>query len=181
MTLASIVAVHRGTEPGLAKLSQPAIRLIAGLGVDGDRHAGATRRHRARFRPTVDVPNLRQVHLIQAELFAELAGKGFPVAPGDMGENVTVQGIDLLAIPTGARLRLGTQAVVELTGLRTPCFKLDRWQEGLMAAVLDRGPRRRIIRKAGAMAGAVQGGEARAGGGVAAELPAAPHRRLSQA
>lgn len=177
--MAHVVAVHSRPDHALAKVAQPAIELLAGQGIAGDVHAGATRRHRARFRPTVEVPNLRQVHLIGAELFDELAAKGFAVAAGEMGENVTTAGLDLLALPAGTRLRLGDAAVIELTGLRTPCWKLDRWQPGLMKAVLDRGPRRRIIRKAGVMAVVVAGGEVRAGDAIAVELPPEPHRALA--
>jgi hypothetical protein len=177
--MARVIAVHSRPDHALAKIEQPLIALVAGLGIAGDVHASATRRHRARFRPTIEVPNLRQVHLIHAELFDELAAEGFAVAPGEMGENVTTQAIDLLALPTGTRLRLGDDAVVELTGLRNPCWKLDRWQPGLMAATLDRGPRRKIIRKAGVMAVVTAGGEVRAGDAIAVELPPAPHRPLA--
>ena len=177
--MARVVAVHSRPDHALAKVEQPSIALVAGQGIAGDVHAGATRRHRARFRPTVEVPNLRQVHLIHAELFDELAAKGFAVVPGEMGENVTTQGIDLLALPAGTRLRLGGDAVVELTGLRNPCWKLDRWQPGLMAATLDRGPRRKIIRKAGVMAVVTTSGEVRAGDAIAIELPPAPHTPLA--
>ena len=176
--MSEITDVHRRSDRALSKIAQPVIALISGHGIEGDRHAGATRRHRARFRPTVEVPNLRQVHLIQSELFAELAAKGFAVAPGEMGENVTTAGIDLLALPTGTRLRLGDDAVVELTGLRTPCFKLDRWQPGLKMATIERGPRNRIILKAGVMAIVVAGGEVKAGDAIAVELPPEPHARL---
>lgn len=179
MPTATVIAVHSRPDHALAKVTQASIMLIAGAGVAGDVHAGATRRHRARFRPTVEVPNLRQLHLIHAELFDDLAAQGFAVAPGEMGENVTTAGIDLLALPAGARLRLGEGAVVELTGLRNPCWKLDRWQPGLMAATLERGPRCRIIRKAGVMAVVVAGGEVRAGDAIVVELPAAPHRALA--
>lgn len=174
----TIIAVHLGGERALPKVTHNRLSLVANHGVEGDRHAGPTRRHRARFRPTVEVPNLRQVHLIQSELFADLAAKGFAVAPGDMGENVTTAGIDLLALPTGTRLRLGDDAVVELTGLRTPCFKLDRWQPGLKMATVERGARNRIILKAGVMAIVVGGGEVRAGDAIEVELPPEPHARL---
>lgn len=176
--MSKIMAVHLGTARALPKLAQQRLSLVAGHGIEGDRHAGPTRRHRARFRPTVEVPNLRQVHLIQSELFAELAAKGFAVAPGEMGENVTTAGIDLLALPLGARLRLGGEAIVELTGLRTPCFKLDRWQPGLKMATIERGPRNRIILKAGVMGIVVEGGEVRPGNAIAVELPPEPHRAL---
>ncbi len=174
----SVVAVHSREENALAKLERAAINLAIGLGVEGDRHAGPTRCHRARYRPTVEVPNLRQVHFIQSELFAELAAKGFAVAPGEMGENVTTVGIDLLALPVGTRLRLGDAAVVELTGLRTPCFKLDRWQPGLKMATVERGARNKIILKAGVMGIVVAGGEVRAGDAIVAEWPPLPHLPL---
>ena len=179
MPPAVVIAVHSRPDHALAKVTQASITLIAGQGVAGDVHAGATRRHRVRFRPTVDVPNLRQLHLIHAELFDDLGAQGFAVTPGAMGENVTTAGIDLLALPAGARLRLGAEAVVELTGLRNPCWKLDRWQPGLMAATLERGPRRKVIRKAGVMAVVVAGGEVRAGDAIDVELPAVPHRALA--
>lgn len=175
---ACVLAVHSRPDHDLAKYSRESIALIAGHGVQGDVHAGATRRKRRRFQATVEVPNLRQVHLVQAELFDELAAKGFAVAAGEMGENVTTAGLDLLALPTGARLRLGEAAVVELTGLRTPCWKLDRWQPGLMAAMLDRGPRRKIVRRAGVMAVVTSSGEVRAGDAITVELPPEPHRPL---
>ncbi|MFC3714002.1 MOSC domain-containing protein [Sphingoaurantiacus capsulatus] len=176
--MASVVALHARSDVALSKLTQLTITLVAGHGVEGDRHSGPTRRHRARFRPTVEVPNLRQVHLIQSELFAELAAKGFAVAPGEMGENVTTVGIDLLALPVGARLRLGGDAVVELTGLRTPCFKLDRWQPGLKMATVERGVRNKITLKAGVMGIVVAGGEIRAGDAIMAEWPPLPHLPL---
>lgn len=120
-------------------------------------------------------PNLRQVHLVHAELHDELRAQGFAVAPGDIGENVTTRGLDLLALPTGARLRLGEAAVVEVTGLRNPCVQLDRFQPGLMTAVLDRDERGRLVRKAGVMAVALAGGDVRPGDPIAVELPPPPH------
>src|SRR6185436_19352554 len=108
----------------MSKPSQDVIRLVADLGVEGDAHAGVTVKHRSRVRRDPSQPNLRQVHLVHAELFDELRGKGFAVTPGDIGENVTTRGIDLLALPTGTRLRLGDAAIVEITGLRNPCVQL---------------------------------------------------------
>jgi MOSC domain-containing protein YiiM len=175
---ARVVAVHSRPDHALAKEAREAILMVAGHGIEGDVHAGATRLHRARYRPTIAVPNLRQVHLIQAELFDELAAKGFAVSAGEMGENVTTTGVDLLALPLGTRLRLGADTVVELTGLRTPCWKLDRWQKGLMAATIERGPRRKIIRRAGVMGIVVEGGEVRGGDSIMVELPPEPHRSL---
>jgi MOSC domain-containing protein YiiM len=123
-------------------------------------------------------PNLRQVHLIHAELHDELRAGGFELAPGQMGENVTTRGVDLLGLPVGARLRLGQHAVVEITGLRNPCAQLDGIQAGLMAATLDRDHAGRLVRKAGVMAIVVEGGEVCPGDPIEVELPAPPHRAL---
>ena len=175
---ASVVAVcarkgHHFSEPPLLS-----IRLLAGFGVEGDGHAGITVKHRARAARDPTLPNLRQVHLLHAELFAELAAAGFDIGPGEIGENITTRGLDLLALPAGARLHLGDTAVVELTGLRNPCVQLDRFRPGLMAALLGRDAQGGKLRKAGVMAVVLCGGDVRAGDAVAVELPAPPHRRL---
>src|SRR5438270_9990354 len=154
-----------GASPGhtMAKPNRLAVQLVEGLGVAGDAHAGATVKHRSRVKRDPTTPNLRQVHLIHAELHDELRQDGFALAPGQMGENVTTAGLDLLALPTGARLRLGDAAVVEVTGLRNPCVQLDGIQPGLMAAVLDHDAQGRLIRKAGVMGIVVTSGEIRPG------------------
>ena len=170
------VSARRGHH--FSKTNALEIRLIAGLGVDGDAHAGTTVKHRSRVAKDPNQPNLRQVHLIHAELFEELRAGGFAVSPGDLGENVTTAGIDLLALPVGARLHLGDQAVVEVTGLRNPCVQIDRFQPGLMAAVLDRAADGSLIRKAGVMGVVRSGGDVRPGDPVAIELPPEPHRAL---
>ena len=153
--------LHRVSKPSVARL-----RLVAGLGVEGDAHAGLTMQHRSRWVKQRTVPNLRQVHLIHAELFEELAGKGFSIAPGEMGENVTTRGIDLLGLSAGTRLRLGAAAVIEVTGLRNPCFKLDGLAPGLMAALLEKGPGKRIVRKAGVMAVVIESGDVAVGDAI---------------
>ncbi len=163
----------------LRKPGHLTIRLVEGIGVEGDAHAGATVKHRSRVRRDATKPNLRQVHLIGAELHDELAGRGFTVAAGEMGENVTTSGIDLLGLPTGTRLRLGGDAVVEVTGLRNPCIQLEKIQTGLMAAVLDRDTDGKLVRKAGVMAVVVAGGDVRPGDPIEVELPAPPHQPLS--
>ena len=173
-----IVAVARGSSHGPGKEARASIRLLAGVGVEGDVHAGKTVKHRSRVRRDASQPNLRQVHLIHAELLDELRGAGFDLLPGDIGENVTTKGIDLLALPAGARLRLGADAVVEVTGLRNPCVQLDRFRPGLMAAVLDRDAEGRLIRKAGVMAVVAAGGEIRPGDSIRLVLPAPPYRAL---
>ena len=173
-----VVAVCGAKGHGFSKPVLLSIRLLPGLGVAGDAHAGATVQHRSRVARDPTQPNLRQVHLIHAELFAELAGAGFAIHHGQIGENITTRGIDLLALPAGARLHLGNTAVVEVTGLRNPCLQLDRFRPGLMAAVLHRDPQGRLLRKAGVMGVVLSGGDLRAGDAVAVELPALPHRRL---
>lgn len=175
---AVVTAVARSAGHTFSKAPQPAIRLVAGLGVEGDAHQGATVKHRSRVARDPAQPNLRQVHLIHAELHDELRAAGFTVGPGELGENVTTRGVDLLALPAGTRLRLGADALVELTGLRNPCAQLDRFQQGLTAAVLDRDAEGRPVRKAGVMAVVVAGGEVRPGDAVGVELPEGERRRL---
>jgi MOSC domain-containing protein YiiM len=175
---ATVVAVSRSPGHTLSKPNEGSIRLLAGLGVDGDAHMGITVKHRSRVAKDPTVPNLRQVHLIHAELHDELEAAGFRLAPGVMGENVTTRGVDLLGLPTGARLRLGDAAVVEITGLRNPCAQLNKIQPGLMAATLDKDADGNLIRKAGIMGIVLSGGDIRAGDPIAVELPPEPRRPL---
>ena len=177
---AVVIAVNAKATHSLHKHARESIRLLSGLGVEGDAHMGATVQHRSRVRADPTQPNLRQVHLIHAELHDELAERGFEVAPGDMGENVTTRGIDLLALPTGARLRLGADALVEVTGLRNPCNQLDGHQPGLMEAVLDRDADGNLVRKSGVMGIVLQDGEVRPGDAIEVDLPAEPHRPLEK-
>ena len=169
----------RAGQHQLSKAPVDAVRLVAGLGVEGDAHAGRTVQHRSRVRRDPTQPNLRQVHLIHAELHDELRERGFPVSAGDMGENVTTRGVDLLALPTGTRLVLGDHAVVEVTGLRNPCTQLDGFQQGLMEAVLDRDADGNLIRRSGVMGVVLEGGEVRPGHAIVVELPPAPHVPLA--
>lgn len=175
-----VEGVSRSPEHAFSKTNVACIRLLAGLGVDGDAHSGRTVRHRSRVARDPGQPNLRQVHLIHAELHAELRARGFEVGAGAMGENVTTRGIDLLDLPTGSRLRIGDQAVVEVTGLRNPCAQLDHLQRGLMAAVLDRDEAGNLVRKAGVMAIVVASGEVRPRDPVVVELPAPPYSPLER-
>ena len=163
----SISATHTMSKPNVAR-----IRLIEGLGVEGDAHMGATVKHRSRVARDPTQANLRQVHLMHAELFDELHAKGFDVSPGLMGENVTTRGLDLLALPTGARLHIGGGAIVEITGLRNPCYQLDGLQKGLMQATLDRDAEGNLIRKAGVMGVVIAGGEVSVGDAIRIDLPA---------
>lgn len=178
--LASVLAVSRSPTHSFSKPNVESIRLIAGLGIEGDAHAGETVKHRSRVAVDPTQPNLRQVHLIHAELFDELAAKGFSVSAGEMGENITTRGIDLLTLPVGTKLHIGSSAVVELMGLRNPCVQIDRFRKGLMAAVLDRDNEGQLIRKAGVMGIVLAGGEVYPGDAIAIILPPEPHRRLER-
>jgi MOSC domain-containing protein YiiM len=175
---AVVTAVSRSARHTFSKPIQLTIRLVAGLGVEGDAHLGETVKHRSRVRKNPLAPNLRQVHLLHEELFTELREQGFDVAAGAVGENVTTRGLDLLALPTGTRLRLGADAVVEVTGLRHPCGQLNDFQPGLMAATLGRDADGRLVRKAGVMAIVLAGGDVRPGDTIAVELPPGEPRPL---
>jgi len=175
---AVVAAVSRSATHTLVKPNQDSVQLVAGLGVDGDAHQGITVKHRSRVARDPTQPNLRQVHLIHAELHEELRAAGFTVSPGQMGENITTYGVDLLGLPVGARLYLGG-AVVAVTGLRNPCAQLDHIQPGLMAATLGRDERGNLVRKAGIMGIVITGGEVRPGDPIRVELPPQPHRPLA--
>jgi MOSC domain-containing protein YiiM len=174
----TVAAVSRSATHTMTKPNRDGVRLLTGLGVEGDAHLGVTVKHRSRVARDPSQPNLRQVHLIHAELHDELRGAGFDVAPGQMGENVTTRGIDLLGLPTGTRLRLGETAVVEITGLRNPCGQLDKLQKGLLAATLDKDADGNVIRKAGIMGIVLADGEVRPGDAIQVELPPEPHTPL---
>lgn len=175
-----VEAVSLSQEHSFSKPTRPCITLIAGIGVEGDAHSGDTVKHRSRAAKDPHQPNLRQVHLIHGELHDELSSQGFRVGPGQMGENITTRGVPLLQLPEGSKLHLGEDVVVQLTGLRNPCPQLDRFQPGLMAAVLERDAEGRLVGKAGVMAIVLQGGEVRPGDPVTVELPPEPHKRLEK-
>ena len=176
--MSSVAAVSLRAGHHFSKTPSLGIRLLRGLGVAGDAHMGETVKHRSRVRRDPMQPNLRQVHLIHAELFDELRAKGFAVKPGELGENITTSGVDLLALPTGTRLHLGASAVVEITGLRNPCIQIDNFQKGLMAATLDKDAAGNLVRKAGIMSIVIAEGDVRPGDAVGVELPTMPHRPL---
>lgn len=174
----TVTAVSRSGAHTFTKPNEERITLLEGLGVEGDAHAGETVKHRSRVARDPNQPNLRQVHLIHEELHQELRQQGFEVAPGQMGENVTTRGVDLLGLPVGTRLRLGDSAVVEVTGLRNPCSQLNSIQPGLMAATLDRDADGNLIRKAGIMGVVISGGEVYPDDEIQVELPTGPHQPL---
>lgn len=173
-----VAAVCRSPQHGFSKTPEFSIRLIAGHGVEGDAHAGATVKHRSRVARDPSQPNLRQIHFIASETIETLRGQGFAVGAGVMGENVTTMGVDLFALPTSARLRLGETALVEITGLRNPCVQLDRFQQGLMAATLGRDAQGAVTFRAGLMGIVVESGEVKAGDRIEVTLPAPPFRPL---
>lgn len=178
--MGKVVAVARDGSHRFSKAVMEEIVILAGLGVEGDAHAGASVKHRSRVRVDPTQPNLRQVHLIHAELFDELAAKGFAVAPADLGENITTRGVDLLALPRGAVLTIGETVRLEVTGLRNPCAQIDDFQPGLLAAVLDKRPDGTLVRKSGVMSVVLDGGTVRAGDAIRVALPAPPFRPLER-
>ena len=174
----SVVAVSCSATYSFSKPNRESIRLLAGLGVEGDAHLGPTVKHRARVAADPSQPNLRQVHLIHSELFCQLSAKGFTVSYGQLGENVTTRDVDLLGLPQGARLHMGKSAVIQVTGLRNPCYQLDRFQTGLLEALVMRDDQGRLIRKAGIMGIVLAGGEVRPGDLIDVELPPPPYKPL---
>jgi MOSC domain-containing protein YiiM len=173
-----VAAVHRSVGHTFNKFAEESIALVPGLGVLGDAHAGATVRHRSHAARDPKRPNLRQVHLLPCELFDELMASDFAVWPGDLGENITTRGLDLLALPQGARLEIGDAVIVEVTGLRNPCSQLDRFQAGLMAALVERKADGVLVRKAGVMSVVIAGGEVKAGDAIRVVMPEPPLRPL---
>jgi MOSC domain-containing protein YiiM len=175
-----VLAVSCNTTHTFSKPKRDSIRLLEGLGVEGDAHLGKTVQHRSRVAIDPTQPNLRQVHLIHGELHNELREAGFNVSAGEMGENITTWDINLLALPTGTLLHIGEEAIVEITGLRNPCTQLDHFQKGLMSAVLDRDTKGRLIRKAGIMGIVLTGGAVRPGDSIRAVFPPLPHQPLER-
>jgi MOSC domain-containing protein YiiM len=175
----TVLAVCARAGHHFSKTVLPAIELVAGIGVAGDGHAGTTVQHRSRVALDPTKPNLRQVHLMHAELFDDLAARGYRVQPGDLGENVTTRDVDLLGLPTGTVLRLGPHARVQVTGLRNPCTQLDAFAPGLMKALLERRPDGVLVRKSGVMAIVLEGGRVAPGDAIEVERPEQPWHALA--
>jgi MOSC domain-containing protein YiiM len=174
-----VVAVSRAAGHCFSKqVEADGVMLVAGLGVDGDTHSGATVKHRSRVALDPAQPNLRQVHLIHAELLDELAGRGFIVAPGDLGENILTRGLDVLGLSTGTRLCIG-EAEIAVTGLRNPCSQIERFQPGLLAAVLGRSADGALVRKCGVMGVVLRDGVVRAGDTIKVTPSEGAHRPLA--
>lgn len=175
-----VVSGNRSGYHTFSKERASSVLLVKGLGVEGDAHAGTTVQHLSRVRADPTQPNLRQVHLIHAELFDELEKGGFEVRPGDLGENITTRGINLLGLPRGTLLHVGSDAVIEVTGLRNPCLQIDQFQAELLKAVLPRDSAGHIVRKAGIMGIVLSGGDVAVDDGVHVQLPAEPHHPLER-
>jgi len=173
-----VVAVHRSGSHEFSKPSVDSIELIAGIGVDGDAHAGAQVKHRSRVAADPTQPNLRQVHLMHTELFEHVAAKGFTVAPGDLGENITTGGIDILSLPTGATLAIGPDVLITLTGLRNPCGQINGFSEGLLAELVYNDDSGSPVRLGGVMSVVIRGGVVRPGDSIDVALPPEPHHAL---
>jgi len=173
-----VVAVSRDDAHRFSKPTRESITLIAGIGVEGDAHAGATVQHLSRIRRDPTTPNLRQVHLIHSELFDEVADRGHDVHPGALGENITTAGIDLLALPRGTRLELGDDAVIEITGLRNPCTQINGLSEGLMKELVHLDDTGATVRLAGVMSVVLAGGIVRPGDSIRVIPPAGRHEPL---
>ncbi|MEH2476000.1 MOSC domain-containing protein YiiM [Nitrobacteraceae bacterium AZCC 2161] len=176
--MARVVAVCFRRGHHFSKTPSLSIRLLPGLGVEGDAHMGETVKHLYLARKNPDAPNLRQVHLMHAELFDEVRAKGFDVKPGDLGENITTEGVDLLGLSTGTKLYLGDEAIIEITGLRNPCHQIDDFQKGLLKATLDKDADGKLVRKSGIMSVVLTGGDVRPGDTIRVEPPEGPHRPL---
>lgn len=174
-----VVGVHRDAEHRFSKRPVDEIVLVAGLGVVGDAHAGVTIQHLSRVRRDPTQPNLRQAHLIHTELLENLRVKGYDVRPGQLGENLTTQGIDLLDLPTGAMLRVGSEVVLEVTGLRNPCVQIEKFAPGMLGEVAWRGPDGEVVRLAGVMSVVRTGGIVRPGDPIEVQLPEGKHQRLA--
>jgi MOSC domain-containing protein YiiM len=171
-----VTAVSAQPHHGFSKAPRDSISLIQDFGVDGDAHAGAFVKHRylARWRPRM--PNQRQVHLIDDGLFDALQKEGFSIGPGELGENVTTRGVDLLRLPLATRLKLGCGAAIELRGLRTPCVLVDRFCKGLLQALVRKHEAPEF--RAGVMAVVREGGLVRAGDLITVMLPPQPWQKL---
>jgi len=176
--VARIVAVHRSGSHEFSKTPVDVIELVAGVGVDGDAHAGAQVKHRSRVAADPTQPNLRQVHLMHSELFEQVAVRGFTVRPGDLGENITTEGLDLLGLPVGTTLAIGPDALITLTGLRNPCRQINAFSDGLLSELVYNDDEGITVRLGGVMSVVVRGGTIRPGDTIAVGLPPEPHHAL---
>ncbi|WP_102275044.1 MOSC domain-containing protein [Cytobacillus massiliigabonensis] len=175
----SVLAVSLSSSHTFSKENVNRIKLVEGLGVEGDAHSGLTVKHRSRVAQNPNQPNLRQVHFIQSELFDELHDR-FDIKPGQLGENITTHGINLLELPADTILHVGKEAIVKITGLRNPCQQIDHFKPGLLQAVIDKDSEGNLIRKAGIMGIVLKSGEIEPGDSIHIKLPPKPYRKLER-
>jgi MOSC domain-containing protein YiiM len=180
MNTAKVISLSKSNAHTFSKYTCESIVLQKGLGVEGDAHNGEKVKHRSRVEANPDQPNLRQVHLIHSELFQELKDKGFHIKPGDMGENITTQGIDLLNLPKDTILKIGSSAVVQITGLRNPCAQIEAYEKGLLKAMVDKDEEGNLIRKSGIMGIVLEGGEVNVGDAILVEYPPEPFIKMER-
>ena len=175
-----VIALHRSAVHNFSKQPETSLNLLQGLGIEGDAHMGATVKHLSRVAADPNQPNLRQVHLLHAEMIDEICGKGFSIKPGDVGENITTHGIDLINLPRHTRLHVGSSVILSVTGLRNPCAQLDNFQAGLTQAFLGKTSDGKLIRKSGVMAIVLEGGAIHQGDEIRVEMPSQPHLALER-
>lgn len=178
MMHAKVIAVSKSKVHGFSKAVEESITLIEDYGVEGDAHAGKKIQHVFLAKEDPERKNIRQVHLIASELFSDLSDKGFSVSAGQLGENITTQGIDLLSLFTGTRLHIGNDAIVELTALRHPCIQIDEFQKGLLKRVVHKNSDGKIVRKVGVMGIVLAGGVVNPNDDIIIEMPSEPHQDL---
>lgn len=179
-----VLSVSSSQTHSFSKPPVPGITLIANHGVKGDCHAGKTTQHRSSLQVHPPTPNLRQVHLIAIENLKKIASHLTTVdsaallTPGALGQNITLEGIDLLNLPTGTELHFvsdgGSQSgpVLVLTGVRDPGPQIERFQAGLKERFIVRDAERRVVgRLVGVMSVVQCGGEVRSGMGVRVVYP----------
>lgn len=165
-----VIAVCCNPEPGLPKPVVDTVHLIENWGVEGDYHAGPLVRHRYLAKKDPTKPNMRQVLLMDAVVFADLAQNDIHIGPGMMGENITIEGLAVMQLAVGTRLAIGS-AVVEVTERRSPCYQLNGIDPRLLKAVVTKQDGQAIF-KAGIMTRILQGGWVRAGDLVKVLSPA---------
>lgn len=180
MNIGIVKSVSKSGTHTFNKFNCDRIFLLKGLGVEGDAHMGEKVKHRSRVAKDPNQPNLRQVHLIHSELFDELREKGFNLQHGEIGENITTEGIELLNLPKDTLLSIGETVKIMITGLRNPCKQLDSLKDGLMKAVLDKDKEGNLIRKAGVMGIVLEGGEVKIGNKITIDLPLKPYIKLER-
>jgi len=180
MKSGKVHSLSSSAQHSFSKHTTHQVEVIKGIGIKGDAHAGVKVKHRSRVAKDPNQPNLRQIHLIHLELLKELVAKGYTVNPGDLGENITTEGISILNLPKDTILKIGENVAIQITGLRNPCHQIDKFQKGLLKEVVGKNDAGDIIRMAGIMAIVLEGGMIKVNDEILVELPALPHQKLER-